>query len=421
MSLLIKALQKAEQGKHSEDKAGMPAENSALELAPLPAAPTVEDTAADSLSIKEEPGQASQQQGSQQQVSRQAASVMFKAKSAQPASKRIWLIGGAGLLLLLGVAIGFYSYLESLQQPALAALKPAPAVTAIPPEPQVDTVAAGPATADPAPVELAEELVAVPSPQVDEPVAAAKPLVAVAAAAGPAPEVAPTAGAVERAPPVPRTQSQQLTFGAPVETAQANPVKITRNPPAAAINPTVMSAYQAFMAGNDAAAQDMYWQVLRADVRNIDALLGMAAIAMRQERMDDAAGWYGKVLEVEPRNTVAQAAMVSLLSATDPVTSESRIKNLLAQKPESAHLHAALGNLYAGQRQWPAAQQAYFDAYHFNQDNAEYAFNLAVSLDHLGKSGLALQYYKEARALLADGAAANIDRFQLESRIAQLQ
>jgi uncharacterized protein HemY len=126
-------------------------------------------------------------------------------------------------------------------------------------------------------------------------------------------------------------------------------------------------------------------------------------------------------MEIEPRNTVAQAAMISLLSEADPVTSESRIKNLLAQKPQAAYLHAALGNLYAGQNQWPAAQQAYFDAYHFDTGNAEYAFNLAVSLDHLGKTSLALQYYKEAQALLTNTAANNIDRAQLESRIAQLQ
>ena len=132
-------------------------------------------------------------------------------------------------------------------------------------------------------------------------------------------------------------------------------------------------------------------------------------------------GWYGKVLEVDPRNNIAQAATASLLAQADPVSGESRIKNLLAQQPQAAHLHAALGNLYAEQNQWPLAQQAYFKAHQYDANNAEYAFNLAVSLDQLGKPALALQYYKTTLELLPKSGTGSIDRAQVESRIAQLQ
>src|SRR5690606_24036397 len=176
-----------------------------------------------------------------------------------------------------------------------------------------------------------------------------------------------------------------------------------------------------FNAGNDAAAQHYYREVLQKDVRSVDALLGMAAIAARQGRNSDALGWYGKVLEVEPRNSIAQVAMVSVMAQADPVGSESRIKNLLAQQPEKAHLHAALGNLYAEQQQWPRAQQAYFHAMHFDAANAEYAFNLAVSLDHMGKAALALQYYKKTLELLSKSGVGNVDPVQVASRIAQLE
>lgn len=419
MSLLIKALQKAEQGKRSEEKTSTRGIDLALELAPLQSATNPEDAAADtapgSLSLAEEPKRARQQA---------AASTMFKAKSVQPAysaSKRAWLIAGAGLVLLLGIGIGFYSYLESLQQPVPLAIKPAPSIASASAESQV---AAEPKLPDEVnlvasePTPTATEIAAAAPPELSEDTQSAQPIT----------PVADNDAASVSSKPASRTRSAQrlqpqqpLVFGAPVEAAQANTVKVTRNTPAPAVNPVVLNAYQAFMTGNDATAQDLYWEALRADVRNVDALLGMAAIAARQGRADDAAGWYGKVLEVEPRNTIAQAAMITLLGTADPVTSESRIKNLLAQKPDSAYLHAALGNLYAEQNQWPVAQQAYFDAYHFNSGNAEYAFNLAVSLDHLGKSSLALKYYKEAQALLINTATTNIDRFQLESRIAQLQ
>lgn len=410
MSLLIKALQKAEQGKRSEDKASAPANELALELAPMHAEPRGAET------TSEQPPAT----GESRQASQQAAATMFKAKSitaVNSGSKRLWIIAGIGLVLLLGVGVGFYSYLQSLQQPALVAIKPpVPAVSAVA-KPQA--VAAADAAA---PV---MEQASVPVDAINE-TAATKPANPASASADngdPLPQAEAVSPPRQPSPtsPAQTVQPQQLAFGAPVADSASSPVKITRNAPAAGINPAVMSAYQAFMAGNDASAQSLYWQALRSDPRNIDALLGMAAIAARQGRHNDAAGWYAKVMEIEPRNTVAQAAMISLLNEADPVASESRIKNLLAQKPQAAYLHAALGNLYAGQNQWAAAQQAYFDAYHFDTNNAEYAFNLAVSLDHLGKASLALQYYKEAQALLVNTAASNIDRAQLESRIAQLQ
>lgn len=413
MSLLIKALQKAEQGKHSEESANAPAGDVTLELAPMHAEPMMETRSAQQS--------AAPATGGPRQTSQQAASAMFKAKSvkiANAGAKRMWIVAGIGLLLLLGVGLGFYSYLQSLQQPALVAIKP-PVLPAA--EPQALAAAAAPITSPvmepaPAPVDAINETAATkpasPALLADN----GDPLPQAAAASQPRQLIPSDTGQTAQT-----AQPQQLAFGAPVADSVSSPVKVTRNSPSAAINPAVLSAYQAFIAGNDATAQSLYWQALRADTRNIDALLGMAAIAVRQGRHNDAAGWYAKVMEIEPRNTVAQAAMVSLLNAADPVANESRIKNLLAQKPEAAYLHAALGNLYAGQNQWPAAQQAYFDAYHFDNDNAEYVFNLAVSLDHLGKTPLALQYYKEAQALLPNTAVSNIDRAQLESRIAQLQ
>ncbi|HEX5539196.1 MAG TPA: hypothetical protein VFX01_05335 [Methylophilaceae bacterium] len=367
---------------------------------------------------------------------------MFKAKGGKPTpivAKRTWLIVGIGLLLLLSAGIGFYSYLASFDQPTLVAVKPAPSINATVSEPHLQAQPQSIATeattpvAEPVAAKTAEGVKTASADAMSTTTAltaadhnAAAPKSEGASQSSPQ---SPTAQPSTTQPPLPQSSSpqppsaqpQQLAFGEPVTKNEQNSFKVTRNTPVASVNPAVLSAYQALMAGNDAVAQSLYWQVLHADARNTDALLGMAAIATRQGRKNDAAGWYGKVMEIEPRNTVAQAAMISLLAEADPVSSESRIKNLLAQKPESAYLHAALGNLYAEQNQWPSAQQAYFDAYHLDKENAEYAFNLAVSLDHLGKSSLALQYYKEAQTLLSNSAVTKIDRAQLESRIAQLQ
>jgi Flp pilus assembly protein TadD len=156
-------------------------------------------------------------------------------------------------------------------------------------------------------------------------------------------------------------------------------------------------------------------------VRNVDALLGMASIAQRQGRNQDAMGWYGKVLEMEPRNSIAQAAMANTISQADPVSTESRIKNLLVQQPTAPHLHEALGNIHAERGQWAAAQQSFFEAHRLEPTNPEYAFNLAISLDQLGKPSLALEYYKKTLDLMQRTSTTTIDRSQLESRITQLQ
>ncbi|HYN54933.1 MAG TPA: tetratricopeptide repeat protein [Methylotenera sp.] len=199
------------------------------------------------------------------------------------------------------------------------------------------------------------------------------------------------------------------------------PIKLITQAPSSGIDPTLLAAYQAFIRGDDVVAQRQYRQVLQNDVRNVDALLGMAAIAQRQGRDADAMGWYQKVLEIEPRNSIAQSAIVASQANADVVGTESRIKNMLALQPDVANLHAALGNLYAEQNQWPLAQEAYFNASRFAPNNADYAFNLAISLDQLGKSTLALKQYQRALELLNKSGASSPDRAQLEARIQALQ
>ena len=187
------------------------------------------------------------------------------------------------------------------------------------------------------------------------------------------------------------------------------------------IDPILMGAYQAYTRGDDALAQQQYRQVLQRDVRNVDALLGMAAIAQRQGRDADALGWYQKVLEIEPANTIAQSASISPSANADPVTVESHIKNMLARQPDAANLHASLGNLYAEQNQWPSAQEAYFNASRLAPNNADYAFNLAISLDQMGKAKLALKQYERALELVNQSGSASPNKAALEARIHELQ
>jgi len=74
---------------------------------------------------------------------------------------------------------------------------------------------------------------------------------------------------------------------------------------------------------------------------------------------------------------------------------------MLAQQPGAAVLHFALGNVYAGQNRWSEAQQEYFKAYVAEPGNADFAFNLAISLEHLRQTKPAADYYRKALDLHA--------------------
>lgn len=183
---------------------------------------------------------------------------------------------------------------------------------------------------------------------------------------------------------------------------------------------TLNLAYESWQLGKPDEARRGYEQVLRGDPRNADALLGLAAIAASQGQFERALDYYLRVLEVDPTDATAQAALISLRGPGDSASSESRLKTLLASQPDVPALHFALGNLYARRGHWNDAQQAYFQAYVLDPDNADYIFNVAVSLDHLRQNKLAAQYYRMALAAAETGRGA-FDRNAAAKRILELQ
>jgi uncharacterized protein HemY len=244
---------------------------------------------------------------------------------------------------------------------------------------------------------------------------AAFPAIASGAQPAPAPasrgsKSAPGGGAPNR--------SGQATNTRPLAPSQASPIRIASSK--IELNPEVSRAYQAFLAGDLAAARAGYEQVLKTKPRDTDALRGLAAIGIRQGRFDAAEDHYLRLLEADPQDAAAQAGLIGLRAPADPARSESRLKTLLAGQPDSPVLHFTLGNLYAGQRRWNEAQQAYFRAYTEDSDNPDYLFNLAVSLEQVRQPKLALQSYRGALAAAAHRPAA-FDENLAAARVRELQ
>jgi len=182
------------------------------------------------------------------------------------------------------------------------------------------------------------------------------------------------------------------------------------------INTVLNNAYQAYLVGDLDKAQPMYHKALKMNVRNSDALLGLAAIAQRNGSDNTAAYYYSKVLELDPRDPVANAGMSGLTISDN---TESQLKKLLHEQQDSSALHFALGNQYAAQDRWADAQQSYFNAYKLDPKNAQTAFNLGVSLDRLGQKKFAAPYYRSALELDSQKHT-GFDHAQISSRIEEL-
>ena len=294
------------------------------------------------------------------------------------------------LAALVAVGYGIYLYFE-LQPPTAT---PVPTVNAVAP--------AAPAVESTQPALL-------PPPLPD--------------ASLPAPSLAmPSAETAATAIARPSPEISDARTGASLPTVEP-PTRRPAPPPAARpmfqpdIQSTVLSqAYAAYQRGALAEAQRLYSQIA-ARGHNVDALLGLAAIASAQKRDTDAQRLYRDVLDIDPLNATAQGALLDLLGNTDNQATESRLKMLIERDP-SPHLYQTLGNLYADQKRWNDAQAAYFEAYRSAPDNADYAFNLAISLDQLRQFAAARTYYEKA---LASGGVHRFDRAQAVTRVQQLK
>ena len=162
-----------------------------------------------------------------------------------------------------------------------------------------------------------------------------------------------------------------------------------------------------------------YQKVLDDEPMNHDALLGIAAVSLQQEEVEIAREIYINLLERDPRDPHAHAGLANIAQISGANLSETKLKQLIEYRPDDAHLQFALGNVYVQKKSWPEAQQAFFNAWKADRNNADYAYNLAVSLDQLGKHQQAKTYYEDSLKL-ATGKNISFSPDAVKNRIAYL-
>lgn len=314
-------------------------------------------------------------------ASRDVARNVFAAKQPPAAPDRTMLWIGLGItgIAAIGIAVYFYFQLAALGSNSLAGRTTPPIAQQAAPAPAVATPPVRAPELEPAPT-TPPTAVLLPPPERTAP-------------------SAPTSASTLDSPPAPAA------------------VRIKRSP--AAPDPDVSRGYAALRGDTLDQAQHAYEQALRKDAKNVDALLGLAAVAQRQGRQADAERLQQLAYEADPKDSAAQAAVVANATG-DAVALESRLRNLLASQPESAPLNFALGNLLSRQNRWAEAQQAYFSAVAGDGDNPDFLFNLAVSLDHLRQPKLAAQHYRLALEA-AERRPAAFDRIRVQKRLQELQ
>jgi len=176
---------------------------------------------------------------------------------------------------------------------------------------------------------------------------------------------------------------------------QSSPLMISTSSQVSEKDLLLIEAYKAYKSGDMDSARSNYDQVLSLDDSNRDGILGRAAIHVQDNEYQQAINKYQQLLLANPKDSMAITSLISVANI-DPKSAETQIKTLLREQPEAAYLHFALGNMYGSQSRWSEAQNAYFDALQNKPEDPNYAYNLAVSLEHIGKTETAGIFYQRA-------------------------
>jgi len=356
--------------------------------------------------------QASKKSSTDRDVAKSVFIAKQSAQHEQGAGKK-WLLP----VIAIGVAVvgagGWYVWNEvnRISRPASVAVRPlqAPAIQPQPSpnvQPAIAEANVAMATTPPAPAEPALPPLLPPLPEQVEQVALPPSL---------------STGKSGKSSPIQLDDREQLARALKeISPAREEPValKLARSLAPPAVPNELLEAYQSLKDANYPLAITRYSRIVQAEPLNLDAQIGLATAFARAGDTVSAAKHFRATLAIDPRNANALAGLLAV-NRTGAGSMEVELKSLVAKHPSSAALHFSLGNQFASERRWVEAQQSFFEAYRLESDRPDHVYNLAVSLDHLGKFQLAQEYYSKVLAM-PGGAGVQFDRASVMRRLREL-
>jgi Flp pilus assembly protein TadD len=183
-----------------------------------------------------------------------------------------------------------------------------------------------------------------------------------------------------------------------MDTVDPQPI-IKRSQLSAAVDPDVLRGYKALQQNQFGQARESYALVLSRNPTQRDALLGIAYAHYALGSTDQALSTLRRLVELYPRDTDATTA-IYLISGGDPQAEETRLNQLLERSEHPAAVYYTLGVLYYGQNRFGEAERSFDRAFSMEPEQPDYAYNLALALDRLGRTREAARQYVVALNLV---------------------
>ena len=158
-------------------------------------------------------------------------------------------------------------------------------------------------------------------------------------------------------------------------------------------------AAMAEAAGDQAAAESLYRDLLKARRRDADAHYNLANLLSRQGRIAEAANGYRQVLEIDPGSTSARFNLGNVLAARGDLDDAiAQYRKVLVDWPDHSEALTNLGNALARQGQLAEASRQFRRAIQANPNDSIAHHHLGQILAGEGKLPEAVAHFRSALA-----------------------
>ena len=174
--------------------------------------------------------------------------------------------------------------------------------------------------------------------------------------------------------------------------------------------------YENLIAGHEAIAAGYYKEALRAEPENQMALFGLATTYQRMGQIEESRDLYGQLLKANPTHREALNNFMALISNESPQEAIEELEQLETENPDFSPIPAQLGIVYNKIGDHNMAVKKLVRAIELSPDNTSYKYNLAVTLDSMGKSSEAADMYVELIEDYRNGATLPEDIVTIRNR-----